>query len=171
MPYTLPMAIGEVAPRRRIYLAVGIVTLVSTVVAGGLIFPVLTRPPASTGETPQLDGALRAGTPEFERYRERLVIDSPEATASPRALGDLLVELKTNVRNETGRRIDGLEMRGVVLNAQGTPVGERIAVIIPLQQTALEPGEEMSVRMLIEGVSPDAERAGARVEVTGLRFD
>ena len=170
MPYTEPMAVREAAPRRRLYLVAGVVTVCAVVVAG-LIFPALTRAPTSTGETPRLEGALRAGAPEFERYRERLVIDNPPATASSRALGDLVVELKTNVRNETGRRLHGLEMRGVVINAQGTPVGERTAVIIPAQQAVLEPGEEMNVRMLIEGVSPNAERAGARLEVTALRFE
>lgn len=170
MPHTEPIAVREATPRRRIYLVVGVVTLSAMVVAG-LIFPTLTRAPTSTGETPRLEGALRAGAPEFERYRERLVIDNPAATASSRTLGDFVVELKTNVRNETGRRLHGLEMRGVVINAQGMPVGERTAVIIPAQQAVLEPGEEINVRMLIEGVSPDAERAGARLEVTALRFD
>lgn len=170
MPYTEPMAVREAAPRRRIYLVVGVV-IVSAMVVTGLIFPALTRAPTSTGETPRLEGALRAGAPEFERYRERLVIDNPAATASARTLGDFVVELKTNVRNETGRRVHGLEMRGVVINAQGMPIGERTAVIIPAQQAVLEPGEEINVRLLIEGVSPEAERAGARLEVTGLRFD
>ena len=170
MPHTEPIAVREATPRRRIYLVVGVVTLSAMVVAG-LIFPTLTRAPTSTGETPRLEEALRAGAPEFERYRARLVIDNPAATPSSRTLGDFVVELKTNVRNETGRRLHGLEMRGVVINAQGMPVGERTAVIIPAQQAVLEPGEEINVRMLIEGVSPDAERAGARLEVTALRFD
>jgi hypothetical protein len=171
MPFTEPMAVRGVAPRRRVYLVAGVVIVASAVVMAGLIFPALTRAPTSTGETPRLEGALRAGAPEFERYRERLVFDSPKATASSRTLGDFVVELKTNVRNETGHRLHGLEMRGVVINAHGTPVGERTAVIIPLQQAVLEPGEEINVRMLIEGVSPDAERAGARLEVTALRFE
>jgi len=171
MPYTKLMAVGGVALRRRVYLVAGVVIVASAVVVAGLFFPALTRAPTSTGETPRLEEALRAGAPEFERYRARLVIDNPAATPSSRTLGDFVVELKTNVRNETGRRLHGLEMRGVVINAQGMPVGERTAIIIPAQQAVLEPGEEMNVRMLIEGVSPDAERAGARLEVTALRFD
>ena len=171
MPYTKLMANGGVAPRRRVYLVAGVVMVASAVVVTGLILPALTRAPTSSGETPRLEGALRAGAPEFERYHERLVIDNPAATAWSRALGDSVLELKTNVRNDTGRRLHGLEMRGVVINAQGVPVGERTEVIIPAQQAVLEPGEEINVRMLIEGVSPDAERPGARLEVTGLRFD
>lgn len=171
MSYTKLMTVGGVGLRRRVYLAAGFFIVASAVVVAGLIFPGPTRSPTSTGETPRLEEALRAGAPEFERYRERLVIGNPTATASSRTLGDFVVELKTSVRNETGRRLHGLEMRGVVINAQGMPVGERTAIIIPAQQAVLEPGEEMNVRLLIESVSPDAERAGARLEVTGLRFD
>jgi hypothetical protein len=165
------MAVREAAPRRRVYLLAGVVIVASVVVVMGLILPALTRPPTSTRESPRLEGAFRAGGPEFERYRERLVIDNPTATASAGTLGDFVVELKTKVRNETGRRLHGLEMRGVVINAQGMPVGERTAIVIPAQQAVLEPGEEMYVHMLIEGFRADAERAGARLEVTGLRFD
>lgn len=170
MPYTERMAVGRVASRRRAYLLTGVVIIAGSVIAAGLIFPALTRPPDSADETPRLEGALRAGAPEFERYREGILIDSPTGTASQRALGDFVVELKTKVRNETGRRLNGLEMLGVVINAQGASVGERTAIIIPTQQTALEPGEEMSVRILIEGISTDAERADVRMQVTGLRF-
>jgi len=173
MPYTEPMAVREGAPRRRVYLVsiAGLVIIASVLVVTGLVLPALTRPPTSTGEFPRLEGALRAGAPEFERYRERLVFDSPRATASSRTLGDFGMELKTNVRNETGRRLHGLEMRGVVINAEGMPIGERTAIIIPAQQAVLEPGEKMNVRMLIDGVGPGGERAGALVQVTGLKFE
>jgi hypothetical protein len=50
-------------------------------------------------------------------------------------------------------------------------VRARTVVIIPERRTALEPGEAMAVRVLLEGVSPEAERAGVLMEVTALRFD
>lgn len=167
MPHTKPMMKEKASPRRLVYLGAGIIV---ALVTAWLIFPAQTRPPANTGEAARLEGALRAGEPEFEKYRERIVMAEPAATVSSRALGDVVVDLKTSIRNETGRRINGLEMRGAVMNAQGALVGERTAVIIPTQQTTLEPGEEMNARLLIEGISPDAARADVRLEVTGLWF-
>jgi hypothetical protein len=43
--------------------------------------------------------------------------------------------------------------------------------VVPTRQTRLEPGESISVRILLEGISPETERAGLLMEVTGLRVD
>ena len=69
------------------------------------------------------------------------------------------------------RTAKGLEVRGRVVDPQWWPVSERVAVIIPTQQTALEPNEAIKARLLLEGVRPDVTRAGVRVEVTGVIFD
>ena len=44
-------------------------------------------------------------------------------------------------------------------------------MIIPLRQTALEPGEAIGVRVLLENISKDSERADMLLEVTGVRFE
>ena len=41
----------------------------------------------------------------------------------------------------------------------------------PARQTALEPGEAIGVRVLLESISKDSERANMVLEVTGVRFD
>lgn len=51
-----------------------------------------------------------------------------------------------------GGAINGLEMRGVMFDAQGFPAPERTAVIIPTQQAALEPNEAIKARILHENV-------------------
>jgi hypothetical protein len=118
-----------------------------------------------------LAGALRAGTPEFEQYRKRIVLGQPQALVASHSANNLALELTTSVRNETGRIIKGLELRGTVVDPQGSPVGRRVAIIIPTQQTAIEPDEAIKARLLLEDVRPEAKRAGARVEVTGVIFD
>jgi hypothetical protein len=75
------------------------------------------------------------------------------------------------VRNETGRTVTGLELRGVILDALSTPLRERTVVVVPVRQAALEPGERINVSILLEGVSHEAGRAAHVLEVTGLRFD
>lgn len=48
---------------------------------------------------------------------------------------------------------------------------EHSFVIIPARQTALEPDEAITVRILLEGLFPEAERAGVLMEVTGVQVD
>jgi hypothetical protein len=44
-------------------------------------------------------------------------------------------------------------------------------MVIPARQTALEPGEAIAVRVLLESINKDSERADMVLEVTGVRFD
>lgn len=125
----------------------------------------------TSGEEQTLAGALRAGALEFDEYRERIVIEHPQAIVARRAASDLALELTATVRNDTGRIIKGLEVCGKVIDSQGSPLSELIAVVIPTQQTAIEPNEVIKARLLLEGVGPEAAQAGVRMEVTGVIFD
>jgi hypothetical protein len=44
-------------------------------------------------------------------------------------------------------------------------------MVIPTRQTALEPGEAIGVRVLLESISKNSERADMVLEVTGVSFD
>ena len=84
---------------------------------------------------------------------------------------NLAVEMTALVTNNTGRIISGLEMRGAILDSQNSTVRERTTVVIPARQTVLEPGEGINVRILLEGINKDSDRAHIALEVTGLGFD
>jgi hypothetical protein len=109
--------------------------------------------------------------PEFERLREKIIVEQLTATEAPRPLNDFAVEMRATVRNATDRTLSGLEVRGRVVDAQMSVMRERTVVVIPSRQTALEPGEAIAVSILLEGVRPEAERAGLLMEVTALRMD
>ena len=126
--------------------------------------------PSSRGNQ-SLEGALRAGAPEFDEYHERIVIEQPQAIVARRAASDLALELIATVRDDTGRIIKGLEVRGTVVDSQGSPLSELVAVVIPTQQTAVEPNEAIKARLLLEGVGPEANQVGVRMEVTGVILD
>jgi len=51
----------------------------------------------------------------------------------------------------------------VAQSHEGRPVSDRIAVIIPTQQTTIEPNEEINARLLLEIARPEAIHAGVRV--------
>jgi hypothetical protein len=129
------------------------------------------QPPIAPGEIHRLEGALRTGHWEFEQYRDRIVIEQPQALAAAHTTDDLALELMASVRNDTGRVIKWLEVRGTVVDPHGGTMSERVAVVIPAQQTAIEPNEAIKARVMLAGFNPEALHGGVRLEVTGVIFD
>jgi hypothetical protein len=170
MTYQEPRMIQEARPKGKFYLLAAIiaVTLVAAVMA--LYYRTLNRPVTAPPET-RLENALRAGDQGFEQDRKMILVEGLNATQSTRALGDVVMELMATVKNTTGRTLNGLELRGAVVDAQGAPVGERTVIVIPARQATLKPDETLNVRVLIEGIKPDADRSNILMEVTGIRFE
>ena len=104
------------------------------------------------------------------RLQRTSVIEQLVGTEKTHPFNSFVVEITATVRNRTGRTISGLQMRGAIVDAEKTSVRERTDVIIPARQTALEPDEAINVRILLENLSEDLERAHLVLEVTGLRF-
>jgi hypothetical protein len=169
MAYQEPRIDKETRSRLSVYLLAVAVSIIIIAALAAVFYWQQSRPVTVREE--RLEGALRAGAPEFEQYREHLQAEGLAATQSSRGLGDMVMELTATVRNSTGRTISGLEMHGAVVDAQGATVGERTLVIIPARHAALKPDETMDVRVLIEGIKPEASRSNIRLEVTGVRVD
>ena len=169
MSYQGPMLIREPDLRWPIYLLAALITA-ALLVAASMVYE-MSRPSASLRIEPQLEGALRPGDAEFEELSKRIAVEQPVAMEKLHPMNDMVIELTSTVRNNTGRTILGLEMRGAVFDAHSAVLRERTVVIIPARQTALEPEESINVRILLEGLSPEAERAGVLMEVTGVQVD
>jgi hypothetical protein len=165
------MSIREPELRWPLILVAGAVTALIVLAIAGALHLSLTRPYGRATAEPRLESAIRPEMPEFDQLREQIVVEQLVAVEAPRPLNHLAVEINGTVRNATGRTISGLEMRGAILDARRRPQRERTVVIVPARQAAIEPGEAIKVRILLEGVSPEAERAGALMEVTGVRVD
>jgi hypothetical protein len=152
-----------------IYVVVGVISLL---LVGGIIY-IARRPAATNTQQNKLEGALRAGTRDFEKYKALITVDKPEATEGARAIGDIVMTLTTTVRNFTGKTIDGLEIRGSVVDLEGNTVKDRTVVVIPGVAQAvdsLEPNKTLAVPILLEGMSKEADRANIKMEVTAIRF-
>jgi len=149
-----------------------IIIVVAVIAAIGIaaLFYLLMR--ASGGGTvePTLEGAIRAGSPEFEQYASKIMVDKPEAYESKRALGDIVMNLQSIVHNFSGRTLTGLEIKGVVVDHQGKPVNQRAVVVIPTRQPELDNNRSMAVRVMLEGMTDKDDRADIRMEVTGFKF-
>jgi len=117
---------------------------------------------------PTLQGAIRAGSPEFDKYKPSIVLDDPEATEAKRALGDIVMGLQTTVRNLTGKTLTGLEIRAAVVDYDGKPVKERTVVVVPDRRPELPPNKTMTVNVMLEGMKDTDARANIKMEVTGF---
>jgi len=155
----------EEKPNRTVIIVVAVIA----VVAIGGLFYFLLRKSVATSQPPTLQGAIRPGSPDWDKYSKQIARDDPEADEAKRALGDTVMTLHTTVRNFTGRTITGLEMRGSVVDHDGKPVKERTVVVIPRSDRAeLEPLKTMKVSILIDGFTDNDDRANIKMEVTGF---
>lgn len=164
--------------RRTIFIIAG---LVAILLAAGLIYFLKTRPepqPAGAPVDQKLEGGLRAGSPEFEKYRELIKLDGePLAEYANSIAGDIQMNLATTVRNFTGRTISGLEMRGSVVDFDGKVIKERTKIVIPSGSLPeLENNGVVKVPISIAGFrGPDKEKveggqAVVKMEVTAIKF-
>jgi hypothetical protein len=146
-----------------------IVAVIAAVAIAGLFY-VLMRASGGGSVEPTLEGALRPGSPEFEQYASKIILDKPEAYESKRALGDIVMNLQTIVHNFSGRTLSGLEIKGTVVDHQGKPVNQHAVVVVPTRQPELENNRSMAVRVMLEGMTDKDDRANIRMEVSAIRF-
>ena len=158
MSYQGPLLIREPELRWPIVILAAVITTIIALMAAGLHYMAMTQP-VNSYSGPRLSSALRPGEPEFEEVREQIEITQLLGTEQVHPFNSLAVDLTATVRNNTGRTIYGLEMRGAIVDAQNSTVRERRVMVIPARQTALEPGEAIGVRVVLESISRDSERA------------
>ena|SRR5690349_4459959 len=147
-----------------------IIVAVAAAVVIALFFYVLMRAGGTGPAEPTLQGAIRPGSPEFDQYKQGIILEDPQATEAKRALGDWVMTLQTTVRNITGKTLNGLEIRAAVVDHQGKPVKERTVVVIPGRQPELPPNKTMDVPVMLEGMKDTDDRANIKMEITGFKF-
>lgn len=157
---------GSDGSRRKIIIGVAVVAAVLIAV----VFYFLMRASSGGNVEPVLEGAIRRGSPEFDQYLDKIYLDPPEADEAKRALGDIVMNLQTTVRNFTGRTLNGLEVRAAVVDGEGKPVKERTVVVIPTRQSELQANGTMLVVVRLDGMKDTDHRANIKMEVTGFKF-
>ena len=144
-----------------------VVAAIAAVVIGGFFY-LLLRKSVAPSLPPTLQGAIRKGSPDWDKYIKLIALDDPEADEAKRALGDTVMTLQTTARNFTGRTITGLEVRAAVVDHDGKAVKERTLVVVPGRQPQLDPNKTMRVSILIDGFSDEDDRANIKMEVMGF---
>ena len=149
-------------------LIIGVAVVAAVLIAG--LFYGLMRLGGSGGGPTGLQGGIREGSPQFEESKKNIVLDEPEATEAKRALGDITMTLSTTVRNLTGKTLNGLEIRGAVVDYEGKPVKQRAVVVIPGKQPELPPNKTLQVNITLDGMTDTDARANIKMEVTAFKF-
>ena len=169
--YRGPRLIAEPELRWPIVLLAAAITALLAILTAGLYYVAMTKPVRSSYGESRLEGALYLGQPEFEEFRGQIAIEQLVGTEKVHPFDTLAVAMTATVRNNTGRNISGLELRGAILDRKNSNVRERTVVVIPRHQKILESGEAINTRILLESIDKDSDRAHLVLEVTALRFD
>ena len=157
----------EEKPRRGLII---VVAVIAAVLIGGFFY-LLLRTTTAPDAPATLQSAIRSGSPQWEQYKAKILIDNPEATQSTTALGGFQMTLETTVRNFTGKTITGLEMRAAVLNSQGLAIKDRTMVVIPTaKQAELLPTKTMHVIINVTGLKESDDRKSLYMDVTGFKL-
>jgi hypothetical protein len=123
----------------------------------------------------------RAGSAEFDSYREKLVISYTDRKTGERMTGSRYASIKCKVENAGDKSIVALQLRMATVGFDGNthrrkdgiPV-EKFVTVIPSQLTgreSLEPDEAMDIELNLEPIpDPDSgEIMDIIVEVVGLK--
>ena len=167
--YRGPALIAEPELRWPILILAAVITALLAISAAGLYY--LAQSDVSSYTEPRLEGALQPGQPEFEESRRHIAIEQLVGTEKVHPFDNLAVAMTATVRNNTGRSISGLELRGAILDRKNSRVRERTVVVIPKRQKILESGEAINTRILLDGIDKGSDRAHLVLEVTAIRFD
>ncbi|HEX8846175.1 MAG TPA: hypothetical protein VF791_16120 [Pyrinomonadaceae bacterium] len=173
--------------RRTIFIVAGAIALL---LIGFLVFYLTRRSEPQPGaavpekklelseQDQKLNVGFRAGSPEFEKYREQITVTEPDAIYATNAVGTMEVTMATTLFNSTGRTITGLEMKGSIVDYQNNLIKELTTVVIPGGEIA-ELGNSKTVRVPIKigGITRqedknniDAGLAKIKMEITAIKF-
>ncbi len=169
--YRGPILIAEPELRWPIVLLAAAITALLAILTASLYYVAMTPSAVKSDMEPRLERSLQPGEPEFEEFRRQIAIEQLVGVEKVHPFNTLAVAMTATVRNNTGRAISGLELRGAILDSNSSSVRERTVVVIPLRQKVLESGEAINTRILLESIDKDSDRAHLVLEVTAMRFD
>jgi hypothetical protein len=130
-------------------------------------------PSAKQVDEQLLAGAMREGSSDFETFTKKIVVenDRERTMESPTALGTIQMSIWGKVRNLTGKRITGLEIKATVIDMLDKPVKEKTFVAVPKQRASIENFEVMEVNTMMDGFKKEDDRANIRWKVTAIKVE
>jgi len=151
---------------------VGALLVAAAMVAGG-VWLLTFQPTMEEQKQKQLEGSYFEGSPEFDSYTNNLIIstDMNRTTQSPLGLGTILMSIHGDIRNKGDKTIDGLEVKVSVVDTFGKVIKDKKVLIVPNQESKLEPGQTIHVFVPMDGFKKEDDRANVRWKVSAIRFE
>ncbi len=120
-----------------------------------------------------LQNVSRAGSAEFDGYRDKVGLEIIEKIEHPNMVGMSQYEVQARLTNNGDRTITGIELAGKIQGLDDQIIKESISLPIPrLRSEPLKPGESMKVAVKIDrpGNVSDADVKDLLIELRGLSF-
>lgn len=120
-----------------------------------------------------LQNVSRAGSAEFDGYRDKVGLEIIEKIEHPNMVGMSQYEVQARLTNNGDRTITGIELAGKIQGLDDQIIKESISLPIPrLRSEPLKPGESMKVAVKIDrpGNVSDADVKDLLIELHGLSF-
>src|SRR5262252_349036 len=144
--------------KSRTTLIIAVAAIAAVIIAAGFYW--LMRQSAAPSPPTRLQGAVRPGSPDWDKYSKLIVLDDPGdcpedgsrfcAYESKRGLGDIQMTLRATVRNFTGKAITGLEVTAAAIDHQDQPVRQRTRIVVPSYSAAeLLPNKTTPITVII----------------------
>jgi hypothetical protein len=118
-----------------------------------------------------LEGAYTENSPEFKELTKDVIIitDSDKTVQSPMATGTISMFIHGNVRNKGSRTYTVLEVNVAVVTQFNKVLKEKRILVVPNQQSKLEPGQVIPLTLTLDGFDRDDDRADIRWKVTAIK--
>lgn len=143
-------------------------------IALGLIFLLYTQ--SRREERPLLERVVRAGTPEFDNYKDKIVFDvRPEDKIThPNMIGMFQIEIRARMTNRGNRTLSGVEVLAKMLDLSDKVIAINTGTPIPrIRPQPLRPGETVSISLKVDAPAriTEDEVKDILIELHGLQFD
>lgn len=144
--------------------------LIGVAVIGIAIYFFSLKPPMEQQAAQVLEGAFREGSPEFAAVNRDIIISTDDRTVeSPMGLGTISMYIHGNILNKGTKNITALEVNVGVVTQTNEVLRERRILVVPVQQSALPPGETIPITITLDGFARTDDRANIRWKVTAIK--
>ena len=127
-------------------------------------------PPEAPPPPPQLENALRAGDPEFEKYTKQVVLLNTEFFTQSNMLGQRQAVIRGQIANFTERTVTGVELRGTVVGENGVVMATTLALPVPRKFDQIGPKGSVPFAVTVDGVPAKGTIEDITINLVGLSF-
>jgi hypothetical protein len=164
--------LDEPEPKKGMNMMFVVAVLIGIGLVAGLLGLVSMKKSTQQIQVDAMEGAYREGSPEFALYTRKIIAetDTERTQQSPTGMGTIVMSIRGNILNITGKTLTGLEIKVTVVDSNDQPVKDKTTVIIPKEVEKLESGKTLPVQVTIEGFNKDDDRANIRWKVTAIKI-